>query len=629
MIIATCGHVDHGKTQLVHALTGVKTDRLEEEQQRGLTIDLGFAYADISGNRMGFIDVPGHIRFIDNMLAGVSIIDFGLLVVAADDGPMPQTREHLAILELLHINDGAVVLTKTDRVEEQRIAAVRAEIEALLANTSFAGKPVYPVSSVTGQGLSRLTAALADAAASVPVRPEQGHFRLAIDRAFTIKGSGIVVTGSVFSGKLDQGDELLLMPGARKVRVRTIHRQNQPSPSAVAGDRCAVNISGPELEREMIHRGNWLTTNPAPPTDRADAEVRVLADQTAALRHWTPVHVHTAANHVTGRVATLEAGKIDPGQTGLVQLVLSREINLCRGDRLILRDQAALNTIGGGIIIDPWSPRRGRAKAERIERLALLRADTVRDRFNGLLRTSPLGLDTVRFRQAENLTDDEWRNLITETPELIVIGEQIITVRALEALAGQVVGQIAQWHNQHPDQPGLNRQQIRQSLPLRLTEPLLDEVIDHLIEAGKLLTSGSILSLPGHALRLTPQEETLWKRIEPILAESWKQPPVVHDLAKQLAKPHATVRQVLTQCMRLGYVVRPVENRFFLPQALESLEAQVIDLANAADEGLFTVRDYRDASGIGRNLCIELLEYFDRTGLTLRIGDNRKLARSG
>lgn len=626
MIIATCGHVDHGKTRLVHALTGIDTDRLEEEQARGLTIDLGFAYANFGDQRLGFIDVPGHIRFIDNMLAGVSVIDFGLLVIAADDGPMPQTREHLAIMELLRLTEGAVVITKVDRVSETRVAEVTADIQRLLAHTALGGKPVFPVSSVTGAGITELREALASAASNVAARSADGHFRLAIDRAFNIKGSGIVVTGSVFDGQVAEGDELRLMPQQIPVRVRGIHRQNQPARESHAGDRCSLNLAGANLSRDLFHRGDWLTTNPSLATSRADASIQVLATEPGALRHWTPVHIHSAANHLTGRVATLEADRIEPGARGLVQLVMSRPINLCRADRLIIRDQAATRTIGGGVIVDPDSPPRGRKRPERLEHLKALLADSVEVRLKQCLEAHPDGLDALAFRNAENLTLQQWRKLTDNTPGLVMHGSWMVSAKDFDRLGKLLLDGLERWHNEHARSAGASRQQLAEMSERHIAREMTDPLIAQLVEAGKLTVSGNVYALPGHAIHLTPQDARLWARLQPILESHTTRPPVVHELARQVAHSHTEVQKVLLQCLQMGYVVRPVANRFFVPQALATLQQAAREVAELADDGMFTVKQYRDATDIGRNLSIEILEYFDRTGFTSRIGDKRKLA---
>jgi selenocysteine-specific elongation factor len=373
MIIGTAGHIDHGKTALVRALTGIDADRLPEEKARGITIDIGFAYRPVEGGEtLGFVDVPGHERFVHNMLAGAVGIDFVLFVVAADDGPMPQTREHLQILDLLGLTGGIVALTKADLVTPERVGDVAQQMRTLLAPTGLASAEILPVSSVTSAGVAALEARLLSAAASLPPRPAAGYFRLAVDRSFTLAGAGTVVTGTVFAGQLAVGDHLLLSPSGLEARVRGIHAQNQAAERGRAGQRCAINLAGAQIDKDKIQRGDWLLAPPLhAPTDRFDARLRLLASETRPLRHWTPVHLHLGAAHVPARVALLDAEMLTPGEEALAQIVPDRPIGALHGDRLILRDQSAQRTIGGGTVLDPWPPARGRRKPAR---LAALRA---------------------------------------------------------------------------------------------------------------------------------------------------------------------------------------------------------------------------------------------------------------
>src|SRR6266540_1227277 len=328
MLIGTAGHIDHGKTALIKALTGTDADRLKEEKERGITIDLGYAFYALPGDAvLGFIDVPGHERFVHNMLAGATGIDFVLLVVAADDGVMPQTREHLEIIDLLGVKGGAVALTKIDRVESARVTSARAEIEALLHGTALAGSPVFALSSMTGDGVPALRAHLEAEAASPPPASvaADGCFRLAVDRCFTISGSGTVVTGTVFSGSVGVGDHLLVSPSGREVRVRGIHAQNRAAERGVAGQRCALSLAG--VEKKDIARGDWILESAVhAPTARFDASVKLPPSAARALRHWTPVHVHLGAAEAMGRVSLLQATGIEPGGTGHAQIVLDRQI---------------------------------------------------------------------------------------------------------------------------------------------------------------------------------------------------------------------------------------------------------------------------------------------------------------
>ncbi|MGY9014686.1 MAG: selenocysteine-specific translation elongation factor, partial [Rhodospirillales bacterium] len=374
MIIATAGHIDHGKTLLVKTLTGVDTDRLPEEKARGLTIDLGFAYQPLgeNGAMVGFVDVPGHERFIRNMLAGVTNIDYALFVIAADDGAMPQTLEHLAILDLLGAYKGVVALTKIDRVDADRVAEVSTQIENLLSTTKLAGIEIMPVSAITGDGIEDLKANLELAAEENKARASDGNFRLSVDRCFTIPGAGIVATGTVFSGKISDDEHAILSPEGIEVRIRRIHAQNMESKTGQAGQRCAINIAGRGLRKVQVHRGDWLVAeNAHNPTSRFDARIKLLPGEPRSLKHWTPVHVHLGAGDVPGRVAVLEGRSIEPGDQALVQIVFDRRLNIVKGDKFILRDQTARRTMAGGLVIDPFPPARGRTRPER---LALVKA---------------------------------------------------------------------------------------------------------------------------------------------------------------------------------------------------------------------------------------------------------------
>lgn len=623
MIIATAGHVDHGKTLLVRALTGIETDRLEEEKERGLTIDLGFAYIDDElGGRLGFIDVPGHIKFINNMLAGVGAIDYALIVVAADDGPMPQTREHLAILDQLGIATGAIALTKIDRVDSSRITEVKDQIMAMLEGTCLAGSPIYPLSSVTGDGVDDLKETLCLMASEMDLRAATGHFRLAIDRCFTVKGSGLVVTGSVFAGEIEEGEELYLVPQGETVRVRQIHTQNQPSTHARAGDRCAINIGAHNLQREDISRGNWLTSNPCHVvTERFALSIKVLASEDRPLRHWMPVHIHTAANHVTARVATLNSNAIAPGDQGLVQIVTSGAINVCYGDKVILRDQGADRTIAGGSVIDTSSPKWGRNKPARIEHLKRLVGLGPEAALDVMLANANQGLDLVQCVASLNLKLEEIKASLSDE-QVEIHGDTAITKANLSLLKDNLTVQLDQWHRDNPQAKGLSFNQIAQLLSCH--KNMVEIIIGQLVDSNELIVSGNIFQRPGFSAQLSAQTQKLWEQIEPILARNRTKPPVLHDVAKELNMPAKALEKSLGECLQTGLLVRPVANRYFIPEAIQDLTSLLTEAASGAD---FTVKQYRDVTGIGRNLSIEILEYFDRQGITQRLGDKRKIVR--
>ncbi|MGL6109304.1 MAG: selenocysteine-specific translation elongation factor, partial [Rubrivivax sp.] len=364
MIIGTAGHIDHGKTSLVKALTGIDADRLKEEKERGITIDLGFAYKPLpDGEVLGFVDVPGHEKLVRNMLAGATGIDHVMLVVAADDGPMPQTREHLAILDLLGLAHGVVALSKCDLVTPTRLAEARAEVRALLAHSLLAEAPILALSSLTGEGIDALLEHLEHARAALSPRRQQGQFRLAVDRSFTLAGIGTVVTGTAVAGQVAVGERLKLSPRGLDVRVRGIHAQNRQAREGRAGQRLALNLAG--VDKADVRRGDWLVAEALhAPTQRFDARVQLLAGESRPLAHWTPVHLHLGAEDVGARVMLLEGAAVAPGRSALIQLSLERPIGALHGDRFILRDQSALRTLGGGVVIDAFPPASRRRREQ-------------------------------------------------------------------------------------------------------------------------------------------------------------------------------------------------------------------------------------------------------------------------
>lgn len=631
MIVATAGHVDHGKTLLVKALTGVDTDRLPEEKKRGLTIDLGFAYRDLgNGELTGFVDVPGHERFIRTMLAGVSGIDFVIFVVAADDGPMPQTAEHLAIMDLLGIRHGVVALTKTDRVGDERIDEVRQQIGSLIAQTCLREAPIVAVSALEGRGIDTLRDAIAYAAMEIPPRVASGNFRLAVDRSFLLAGAGRVVTGTVFSGSAAVGEQLLLAPARAEIRVREIHAQNQAAEIARVGQRCALNIVGGDLRRTEIHRGDWIVAPPACfGVTRFDARIRVLRSEERPLKNRTPVHVHIGAADVTGRVVTLEDGEIQPGGDSLVQIQLDRPIGMVHGDRVILRDQSALRTIGGGTVLDPMPVTRRRPRPVR---LAYLRAQELATPEQALA-SAFADIDTLdlrQFEQAWNLSAAESGQL-AESVDMVVVDDGRarlgITPARWAALAALVIEGTRAWHERYPDRVGVNESELRLALTERVRPGVYAALVQQLLEDGKLVRDGGLVRLPEHEAVQSSAEQALWERVAKLLAADGTKPPVVHDMSEHLGVPYGELNKFLMNAARQGQVVRVSDKRYFLPEVLRALVEIVEALVSADPDGQFSVKAYRDKAAIGRNAAIEILEYFDRVGYTRRLDQVRRIRK--
>lgn len=628
MIIGTAGHIDHGKTSLVKALTGIDGDRLKEEKARGITIDLGFTYTPLpNGEILGFVDVPGHEKLVHNMLAGASGIDFVLLVIAADDGPMPQTREHLAILDLLGLNCGAVALTKIDRIAPERVAAAVDEIQSLLSGTKLAASPVFPLSAVSGNGVPALRAHLEQTAVELPARSISGHFRLAVDRSFTIAGSGTVVTGTVFSGAVHIGDRLLISPTGTEVRVRGIHAQNRPSESGSAGQRCAINLVGPQFGKKNVHRGDWLLEAPIhAPIQRFDAHCHVLASEPKELKHWTPVHLHVGASDVTARVAVLEGEAIAPGGTAMIQIIADKPVCVLNGDRFILRDQSATHTLGGGCVLDPFPPARNRRTRSRIAELNAMReTDHGRALMLGL-RDSSAGVDLANFCQSRNIRQEEAQALWKDLPIHVIATPSIamgFTPERRIALKQAILDRVAMEHQQAPDSLGPDRARLhRMTLP-SLARPVFSALLDELLSDRQIAQNGPWLHLPEHKVELTSAEGQLWLRILPLLQSELFQPPRVREIAHDLLVAEASVRMLLRRVARAGEIYLVAHDHYFTKVAVVKLSIVIRELADVND--CVRAAEFRDHVGVGRKLAIQILEFFDRIGYTRRAGDGHRL----
>ena len=634
MIIATAGHVDHGKTELVKALTGIDTDRLLEEKARGLSVDLGFAYHTLPDNTiLGFVDVPGHDNFIRNMLAGVAGIDLGLLVVAADDGVMPQTREHLAILSLMEIRQYIVALTKIDRVSSGRIYDVADQVDRLLTAQGHEGVTIYPVCAPENQGIGELMKALKSRvkAASAAWTAEH-HFRMSIDRVFTLKGVGLVVTGMVFSGAVRKGESMTLSTDGSQVRVRGIRAHNTASNGAKAGERCAINIAGRGLNKEVVRRGNWLM-HPSlyAPTRRIDVEVKVLASETGPLKHCTPTHLHIGADHLSARVAVLSGGAIPAGGQGLAQLVVSRDAFAVHGDTFVLRDQSAQRTIAGGRVIDPFSPKRGRARPARIAALNAMQHRNVTDALRALTDGSETGVLLTPFSVAYNLPAPRLDMLIDRL-SLRRVGQQskqrVFCETQWHRLGAKVVGAVKGFHRSKPMSPGASVKDIQLALSPHIETSILEVLLGTLVEEQRLNSRGTRFHLPSHNIRSSVRDQQLLDRVAPKLAPRSGTPLSLHQAAADLKVDLETLEMTLKTASRLGKMVLIGKNRYAPTHFVAKLGVVAERLAANSADRCFTTAEYRKQTPLGRNFVIDVLEYFDQIGFTERNGNTRYIRRS-
>lgn len=634
MIVGTAGHIDHGKTTLVRALTGVDTDRLPEEKRRGISIELGYAFLDAPGadKRIGFIDVPGHERLVHTMLAGATGIDFGLLLVAADDGVMPQTREHLAVLSLLGLSRGAVAVTKTDRADAERVAAVQDEVAALLADTSLAGAPVLPVSAHTGAGLAALRELLFDAARSTAQRGAEGAaFRLAIDRAFTLAGVGTVVTGTVHAGRVQIGDELVITPSAKglRARVRSLHAQNQVVEQAHAGQRCAVALVG--INKDDIERGQWLSApHAALDTQRLDATLTLWHGEAKPLRSGTPVHVHIGSSDVMGTVAVLDRTEaqdaLAPGAQGRVQIVLSQPIAAWRGDHVVLRDNSASRTLAGGEVLDPFAPARYRRTPQRLVELDAWSQPQAEARLAALLAAAANGVALRRWAQAEGLNTTAWPPLPEGSLHALdaAEGDWALGAEHRERVRAAVLAALQVFHTQRPDELGPDAGRLRRLAAPRLPEPLWRAMLAALMAAGEVVVRGSFVHLPEHGLRLSAADQRLAQKIAPLLAAAGFEGSWARDLARATNESEALMRTTLARLASGGELHQVVKDLFYPSACMVKLAALARGVAAGAN-GEVTAATFRDATGLGRKRAIQLLEYFDHIGLLRRVGDVHRL----
>lgn len=649
MMIGTAGHIDHGKTSLVRALTGTDTDRLPEEKKRGMSIELGYAFLAPSddGPAVGegsvasaatagqtevvpafglprepiaFIDVPGHEKLLHTMISGATGIDFALLLVAADDGVMPQTREHLAVLSLLGIDRGVVAITKIDRVDEARVQEVTQQVTALLADTPLAHAPIIPVSATRGDGVAELRQRLraeavrldaahgadgtADphdsdspvraAAATEPAEttaettaalPAQTGFRLAIDRVFSLDGVGTVATGTVHAGRVQVGDVLQQLPdGPKELRVRSLHAQNRSTDSAHAGQRCAINLAG--IERDQLQRGHWLAQpGIASVSDRLDVELHLWHAEPRAIRSGTRVHVHLGTTASPAAVAVLDADTLAPGRTGLAQLVLPQPLAAWHGDRLILRDAAGQRIIGGGRVLDSRAPVRYRRTPQRLQLLQALQRPTLRDRLAGLLEACEHGVDLRQWQQVFGLASVlAFDASLQSLPHRRLAGDFIIGEPAWQHLRRTVLDTLAAYHQNATDEIGPDAARLRRLARLRMDDAHWRLLLDALVKEGSVAQSGAFVHLPEHGSQLAARDETLLQRLTPHLMEAGAQGAWVRDLAEHLGEPAANLRPAMARLARSGHLYQVVKDLYLDAATAARLAALVRQLALADKE---------------------------------------------
>ena len=632
MIVATAGHIDHGKTSLVKCLTNKDTDNLPEEKLKGMSIDLGFAYKDLGNNiSLGFVDVPGHERFIQNMLAGVIGVDFGLLVIAADDGPMPQTNEHLEILNLLGINRGAVAITKIDKVKSTRIDEVIKLSKNILQKTSLSKAPFFPISNLQETGINSLKNYLKEEAYKTKPKMIKGEFRLAIDRKFNLKGIGLIVTGTIFSGVIRKGDNIILSPKGIEGRVRGIHSQNKVSEIAYTGQRCALNLVGTNIEKSSISRGDWILSKELHfPSNCMDAVISVSLNEKKPLKSWTRAHLHLGSSKIICRVITLEDKEIMPGCNGLVQLKLEQETSSSFEDRFILRDQSAKRTIAGGRIIDPFSIPKDRSKLERIEDLHIMSKHKHKVVLTLLLSKKTWGIDLIKFSVRRNLNKTETQKLL-KINDIKILKEKdkfwVVTTLNWSVCIKIVYDYINNLLNQTNKLSVLNEEKIIQNFKSVAPGYVIKNILNELIISKSIVRNGKELFLAEHKIIFNSKELYVWEKIKLILDKNKYHTPTINEIAKELSFDIKETEKVVKKALDLNFLVQVSSNRYFYPDIILYFANIVEKISAISINHKLELSIFRNEAKISRNLAIELLEFFDRKGLTIRLKNDRYLQK--
>ncbi|MBI4410640.1 MAG: selenocysteine-specific translation elongation factor [Gemmatimonadetes bacterium] len=625
LILGTAGHIDHGKTTLIRALTGIDTDRLPEEKRRGITIDLGFANLPLpDGSELGIVDVPGHEAFVRNMLAGATGIDLVLLVVAADEGIMPQTREHLAIVELLGVRGGVVAVTKTDLVEPDWLELVLEELRAELAKTVFAQAPIVAVSGTSGVGLDELRDALRRAATEIEERSADDLFRLPVDRVFTVRGTGTVVTGTVWSGGLSKDQAVRVLPQGVAARVRGTQVHGHEVDGVSAGQRAAVALAG--VEREQLERGCVLVVDPEwQPTRMLIARLRLIPETPWSIRPRQRLRFHLGTAEVMARAALLEGSELGPGEEGWVQLRLEAPVAARAGDRFVVRSYSPMTTIGGGWIAEPLPAKRKRLTAVERERLTTILTGTVEDAVAARVRGSGWqGIHAARLPIEVPHRPREVHEAVRrlEHTVLLRLGQQLFPAELAAEARALLMEAVSRFHAQDPLRPGIDREELRRALPAQAAPALAEAVLEALLSEGTLQARGGTVARAGFLPTLTPDQARARDQLLAAFESAGLAPPGLDELPQPLRS--RSDLWPLLKLLELDDRIVQLANELYIATAALDRAVEALRQHLTGRAGL-TPADFKQVLPVSRKFLIPLLEYFDRTGITARRGDERSL----
>lgn len=630
VILGTAGHIDHGKTALIKALTGIDLDRLKEEKERGITIELGFASLALSPEqKIGVVDVPGHEKFIKRMVAGAGGVDIVILIVAADDGIMPQTKEHFDICQLLDINHGLIALTKIDLVEPEWVELVTEDITRLVKGTFLEGAPVIPVSSVTGEGIPRFLSALKDIVPKIHQKSSDGLCFLPIDRIFTMKGFGTVVTGTLISGKVRVGENLEILPAGIRAKARGIQVYNEAVESSLAGQRTAINVQG--AEKHSFTRGDILShPDTLKASFRFDVRLRLLSDTDHPLKHGAEIRLHLYTAQTMARVISYEGNVLEPGGAHYVQLRLSDPLVSIPGARFIIRNPEATCTIGGGTILDPHPPRHRRSDPNTKTWFQILQGKKLEPIITTIAKESGVRGITKKelFRRVDAPLmhiEKTWKQLL-ETGVLREINpeaHQSIHGETLVSYERNLQTLLKQYHVQNPLKSGIPLEEAKQRLGLDISEKFFECLIQEMEKKGEVGINGDTVHHISHKISLNPEEMEIKSHLEAVLISQGLTPPTLRELEAQLSASQNKIKNLLTVSVKEGMVVKVKEDLYFAKDNVEGLKKILVEFLKIQKE--ITPGDFKEMTGVSRKYSIPLLEYFDREKVTMRVGDKRLL----
>ena len=628
IVLGTAGHIDHGKTTLIKALTGIETDRLKEEKARGITIELGFAYLDLpGGQRLGIVDVPGHEKFVKNMVAGAAGIDLVALVIAADEGVMPQTREHLDICKLLGVKHGLVVLTKIDMVDQEWLELVTEDVAEYVEGTFLEDAPIIPVSGVSGQGIEELKAALAELVETLEEQPAHGVFRLPVDRVFTMKGFGTVITGTATGGQVQVGQEVNVYPKGFTAKVRGLQVHNQEVTTARRGQRTAINLQG--VEKAGVERGDVLATpGSLDPSLWLDLEINTLPDMSRPLKHRAPIRLHTGSAELLGRVMLLDRDELKPGESALAQVRLESPVAVMAGDRYVLRSYSPVHTIAGGIVLHPHPGRRKRNRPEVMADLTALKSGEPRQKVAVHARLAgEKGITTQELSRLVSLGPKELDNLVGDMlskQELVRFdkeGGRMIAAQVQDELLAQAKELLAAYHQANPLKAGMPREELKNRLLAKGDAKLYSHLMRKLEGAGEMEAEKDLLRLAGHQVRLADADRKLRESLEKAYVEGGLTPPNYKDVVAG-ADP-GLAKEVTALLVNEGVLVKVKQELYYHAAALDKLKAQLREFLGEHEK--INAAQFKELTGLSRKYAIPLLEHFDSIHLTMRVGDDRVL----